>query len=209
MSQNSIKVWDPLVRIFHWSLVIFFIIAFLTGDEDSSLHIYAGYAVIGLVLFRIIWGGIGTEHARFKDFIFGPSKVIQYLRSLASNSPRRYVGHNPAGGYMVVALLATLLVVTFTGLKVYGSEGHGPLAANNEISVLSTAKADEEDSGESNEAGGTAGKDGEKYWEEVHEAASYFMLGLIALHILGVVISSRKHKENLVKAMITGEKNID
>jgi cytochrome b len=173
------------------------------------LHIYAGYAVIGLVLFRILWGFIGTEHARFKDFIFGPSKVIQYFKSLVSNTPRRYVGHNPAGGYMVLALLATLLVVTFTGLKVYGSEGHGLFAANNEISVLSTAKAEEEETGESNEAGGTGGKESEKYWEEVHEASSYFMLGLIGLHILGVVISSRKHKENLVKAMITGEKNLD
>jgi cytochrome b len=209
MSQNSIKVWDPLVRIFHWSLVIFFTIAFLTGDEDSSLHIYAGYAVIGLVLFRILWGFIGTDHARFNDFIFGPSKVIQYLRSLASNTPRRYVGHNPAGGYMVLALLATLLVVTFTGLKVYGSEGHGLFAANNEISVLSTAKAEEDETGEINEAGGTGGKEGEKYWEEVHEATSYFMLGLIALHILGVVITSRKHKENLMKAMITGRKNVE
>jgi cytochrome b len=133
MSQNSIKVWDPLIRIFHWSLVIFFTVAFLSGDEESSLHIYSGYAVIGLVLFRILWGFVGTEHARFRDFIFGPSKVIQYLKSMASSTPQRYIGHNPAGGYMVVALLATLLVVTFTGLKVYGTEGHGPLAANNEV----------------------------------------------------------------------------
>jgi cytochrome b len=79
-------------------LVIFFTIAFLSVDEESSLHIYAGYAVIGLVMFRILWGFIGTEHARFKDFIFEPSKVIQYLKSLANSSPRRYVGHNPACG---------------------------------------------------------------------------------------------------------------
>jgi cytochrome b len=100
-------------------------------------------------------------------------------------------------------------VVTFTALKVYGSEGHSLFAANNEISVLSTAKAEEGETGESNETGETGGKEGEKYWEEVHEAASYFMLCLIALHILGIVISSRKHKENLVKAMITGEKDIN
>jgi cytochrome b len=209
MSQNSIKVWDPLVRIFHWSLVIFFTIAFLTGDEDSSLHIYAGYAVIGLVLFRILWGFVGTEHARFNDFIFGPSKVITYLKNMASSSPQHYIGHNPAGGYMVVLLLVTLLIVTFTGLKVYGTEGHGPLATNNVVSVLSTAKADEKESGESNEAGEIVGKAGEKYWEEVHEVASYFMLALIALHILGVIISSKVHKENLVKAMITGKKNVE
>lgn len=206
MSQNTIKVWDPLVRIFHWSLVAFFAIAFVTGEEEGVLHIYAGYAVIGLVLFRILWGFVGTEHARFKDFVFGPAKVVQYLRSLASGSPRRYVGHNPAGGYMVVLLLVTLLVVTITGLKAYGTEGHGPLAANAEISVISTARADE-DEREENEAGRMDGNEDEEYWEEVHEAASYFMLGLIVLHILGVVVSSRLHKENLVKAMITGEKN--
>jgi len=93
----------------------------LTGDDDSLLHIYAGYAVIGLVLFLILWGFVATEHARFNDFIFGPSKVIKYLKSIASNTPRRYVGHNPAGGYMVVLLLVTLIIVTFIGLKVYGA----------------------------------------------------------------------------------------
>lgn len=206
MSQNTIKVWDPLIRIFHWSLVVFFTIAFLTGEEAESLHVYAGYVVIGLVIFRILWGFIGPEHARFKDFVFGPGKVIQYLRSLASGSPQRYVGHNPAGGYMVVLMLATLLVVTFTGLKAYAAEGHGPLAANTEISVISFAKAEKKNDKE-NGAGERGKNKGDEYWEEIHEAASNFMLGLIVLHILGVVVYSRLHKENLVRAMITGEKD--
>ena len=206
MSQNTIKVWDPLVRIFHWSLVTFFVIAFLTGEEDGSMHIYSGYAVIGLVSFRILWGFIGTEHARFKDFVFGPSKVIEYLKSHVGGSPIRYIGHNPAGGYMVILMLVTLLVVTVTGLKVYGTEGHGPLAANADISIVAPARADEE-AGEENEAGDMrGGAEGEEFWEEIHEAASYFMLLLIALHIAGVVVSSRVHKENLVRAMITGKK---
>ncbi|MDO8369660.1 MAG: cytochrome b/b6 domain-containing protein [Candidatus Nitrotoga sp.] len=206
MNQNTIKVWDPLVRIFHWSLVVFFAIAFLTGEEADSLHVYAGYVVIGLVTFRILWGFIGPEHARFKDFVFGPDKVIQYLKSLASGSPQRYVGHNPAGGYMVVLMLATLLIVTFTGLKAYAAEGHGPLAANVEISIISFAKAEEGDR-KGNGAVERGKNKGDEYWEEIHEAASNFMLGLIVLHILGVVIYSRLHKENLVKAMITGDKN--
>ncbi|CAH1081487.1 cytochrome b/b6 domain-containing protein [Candidatus Nitrotoga sp. 1052] len=206
MSQNTIKVWDPLIRVFHWSLVVFFTIAFLTGEEEDSLHAYAGYVVIGLVIFRILWGFIGPEHARFKDFVFGPAKVIQYLKSLASGSPQRYVGHNPAGGYMVVLMLATLLVVTFTGLKAYAAEGHGPLAANAEISVISFAKAEEGDR-KRNGAVESGKNKGDEYWEEIHEAASNFMLGLIVLHILGVVVYSRLHKENLVKAMITGEKD--
>jgi len=81
MATNTIKVWDPLVRIFHWSLVACFATAYLTGEEDGSLHVYAGYAVIGLVLFRILWGFVGSSHARFKDFVFSPGKVIQYLTS--------------------------------------------------------------------------------------------------------------------------------
>jgi cytochrome b len=207
MSQNTIKVWDPFIRIFHWSLVIFFTIAFLTGEEAESLHVYAGYVVIGLVIFRILWGFIGPEHARFTDFVFGPAKVIQYLKSLASGSPQRYIGHNPAGGYMVVVLmLATLLLVTFTGLKAYAAEGHGPLAANTEISVISFAKAKEGDR-KGNGAVESGKNKGDAYWEDIHEAASNFMLGLIVLHILGVVVYSRLHKENLVKAMITGEKD--
>jgi cytochrome b len=208
MSQDTVKVWDPLVRIFHWSLVASFAAAFLTGEDEGSLHIYAGYAVIGLVLFRILWGFIGTEHALFKDFLFVPSKVFEYLKSLSGSSPKRYLGHNPAGGYMVVALLLTLLVVTFTGLKAYGTEGHGPLAANAEYTVISSVKAEDE-AGEGNEGAKPGVRDGEKFWEEIHEGASYFMLGLILLHVLGVVVSSRLHKENLVKAMITGKKNIE
>lgn len=185
--------------------MVFFTIAFLTGEEEDSLHVYAGYVVIGLVIFRILWGFIGPEHARFKDFVFGPAKVIQYLKSLASGSPQRYIGHNPAGGYMVVLMLATLLVVTFTGLKAYAAKGHGPLAANVEISVISFAKAEEGDR-KGNGAVESGKNKGDEYWEEIHEAASNFMLALIVLHILGVVIYSRLHKENLVKAMITGEK---
>lgn len=208
MSQNTVKVWDPAVRIFHWSLVACFATAFLTGEEEGALHIYAGYTVIGLVLFRILWGFIGTEHAQFKDFVFSPGTVVSYLKGLVSGSAKRYIGHNPAGGYMVVVMLVTLLFVTFTGLKVYAAEGHGPLASNTSISIISSANAEEEEN-EGTESGMAGENAGEEFWEEIHEAASYFMLGLILLHIAGVVASSRKHKENLVKAMITGEKSSD
>ena len=125
MSKSAaVKVWDPLVRIFHWSLVAFFTIAFVTGEEENVWHIYTGYAVLGLIAFRIMWGFIGSEHARFSDFIFGPGKVIQYLGSLLGGKPQRYLGHNPAGGYMVLLMLVVLLAVTITGVKVYGLEDH-------------------------------------------------------------------------------------
>ncbi len=202
MSKRSIQVWDIPIRVFHWSLVLCFSIAFLSGDEESVLHIYAGYAVIALVLFRMLWGFIGSEHARFRDFVFGPGKVVAYLKSLMSGHPARFLGHNPAGGYMVVLMLATLLVVTFSGLKAYGAEGHGPLAAQNAVQLISAAQADEG----GDEGKETEGNAEEEYWEEIHEASAYFMLGLIVLHILSVAVSGRLHKENLVKAMITGNK---
>lgn len=202
MINNTIKVWDPLVRIFHWGLVAFFTTAFLTGDEESMLHIYAGYTVIGLVLFRIVWGFVGSDHARFGDFVFSPGKVIDYLKSVPGGSSKRYIGHNPAGGYMVVAMLITLLVVCITGLKVYAAEGHGPLAANAETSLIVSAHAEE-----GSETGEKSENKAEEFWEEIHEAASYFMLVLVALHIIGVVVSGRMHNENLVKAMITGNKD--
>lgn len=205
MNDSAIKVWDPLVRIFHWSLVACFAAAFITSEEEGSFHAYAGYAVIGLVLFRILWGFVGSEHAKFKDFVFGPSKVINYLKSLRQGNSERFIGHNPAGGYMVIVMLITLLFVTYSGLKVYATEGHGPLAANTEISLIASAKAEEE--GEANESGELGENADEKYWEEIHEIASNFMLALIAMHILGVVLSSKLHKENLVKAMVTGKKD--
>ena len=160
--------------------------------------------VFGLVLLRILWGLVGTKHARFNDFIFSSSKVVQHVKDIGSGSPRHYFGHNPAGGYMVILLLSTLLLVTFSGLKTYGIEGHGPFAVNTDTSVRSFAKA-EMGTVEDSEEGE---KEGESFWEGIHEAASNFMLVLIALHILGVVMSSRLHKENLFKAMITGRKNI-
>jgi cytochrome b len=205
MSRSIVKIWDPLIRIFHWSLVVFFTIAFLTGDELESVHIYSGYIIIGLLFFRILWGFVGSKHARFKDFVFGPDKVIQYLKSLTGNSPQRYVGHNPAGGYMIIVMLATLLVITFTGLMAYAAEGHGPLAANTEISVISFARANHNDNNE-HKSGNKIKNKKEEFWEEIHETTANFMLGLIALHILGVITHGKVHKENLVKAMITGEK---
>ncbi|HEY3325549.1 MAG TPA: cytochrome b/b6 domain-containing protein [Novimethylophilus sp.] len=202
MSRNAIKVWDPLLRCFHWSLVVLFTVAFVTGDEESAVHIDAGYAVMALVIFRIVWGFVGSEHARFKDFIFAPATVIGYLKALLGGKPQHYLGHNPAGGYMVVLMLTTLLVVTVTGLEVYAQEGHGPLASNDGVSIIAVASADG-DSAESRPAGEG---DAEEYWKEVHEAAAYFMLALIAIHLMGVAVSSLLHKENLVKAMLTGNK---
>ena len=109
-------VWDPLVRIFHWSLAIAFTVAWLSGEELRRVHLIAGYAIVGLVALRLVWGVIGTTHARFSDFIYRPSTVIGYLMCAVRMRAKRYVGHNPAGGAMVIALLAMLSTTCATGV---------------------------------------------------------------------------------------------
>jgi len=199
--EKQIPVWDLGVRIFHWSLVALFTVAYLSGDELETVHAWSGYAVIGLLLFRIVWGFVGSRHARFTDFIRGPKEVVGYLKSMKAGHPRRYLGHNPAGGAMVLLLLIGLSLVSYTGLKVYATEGHGPLAGAG-VSLIASAYADDDDDDEGLDAEDPA----HEFWEEVHELAADFMLILIFLHVAGVVVSSRLEGENLVRAMITGRK---
>jgi cytochrome b len=212
MVNQEIRVWDLLVRIFHWGLVLGFAISYLTGEEENDSHIYAGYAVLGLITFRALWGFIGTRHARFSDFVFSPAVVAQYLKGLVYNKPKRYIGHNPAGGWMVVAMLICLFVVTVSGLKVYAiEEGLGPLADETpELPIMRSAYADDDEDGngyfQNNENKHGEDEEAEEFWEEIHEASSNIMLLLIFLHIAGVIVSSRLHKENLVKSMFTGKK---
>ena len=209
MMNNEIRVWDPLVRIFHWSLVLVFTIAYLSGDEESSLHIYSGYVVLGLITFRVLWGLIGTRYARFSNFVYSPGTVIQYLKGLAAKKPKHYMGHNPAAGWMVITMLLSLFVVTVSGLKVYAiEEGLGPLAGESpELTFISSAYADDEDNEHGkNENGHGEDEEAEEFWEEIHEVSSNFMLLLIFLHITGVIVSGRLHNEHLVKAMLTGKK---
>ncbi len=112
----SVAVWDPFVRLFHWSLVALFICAFLTGDEIAWLHIRAGYAIAVLVALRILWGFVGSENARFAFFVRPPSEVLSFLHDSARLKARRYLGHNPAGGAMILALLGLLTLVSMTGM---------------------------------------------------------------------------------------------
>jgi cytochrome b len=171
MPPATVKVWDPFVRIFHWSLVGLFAFAFLTGDEWQQPHELAGYAIAGLVAARIVWGFVGSRHARFSTFVRSPNQVFRFLFATARLSAPRYLGHNPAGAAMILALLAATGVIATTG-------------------YMMTTDA---------------------YWgvewvEEVHELAAWGALGLIALHLAGVVAASLEHGENLVRAMVTGRK---
>lgn len=205
--NNLIRVWDPLIRIFHWSLVLAFATAYLSGEEESNLHIYSGYTVLGLIIFRVVWGFAGSRYARFSSFVYSPKTVIEYLRDLAARKPKHYIGHNPAGGAMILVMLLCLVVISISGLKVYAiEEGLGPLASEATVlPVLSSAYADE-DRHENSENRPDDDENAEEFWEEIHEISSNIMLFLVFLHITGVIISGRLHNESLIKAMITGNK---
>jgi cytochrome b len=114
-AETEVRVWDPFVRIFHWGLVASFTVAFVTGEHFERLHFAAGYAVMALIAFRVVWGFVGPRHARFSDFVRLPTKVMVYLGDMARGRATRTLGHNPAGGAMVVALLVMLAITSGTG----------------------------------------------------------------------------------------------
>ena len=212
---QSIKVWDPIVRLGHWTLVIAFFTAYFTEEDFLTQHVWAGYVVGSVVLFRIVWGFVGSKYAKFSNFVYTPNAVLAYLKGLISRKPQHYLGHNPAGGAMVLALLLGLSGTTYTGLKLYAVEKNaGPLAnlTTNELvapalSIIPAAQVDEDNDEVSTENKSIiVDKADEDYWEGLHEFFVNFTLLLVALHIGGVLLSSYIDKENLIKAMITGRK---
>jgi cytochrome b len=160
--------------------------------------------------------GVYWKHAKFSDFIYAPTAILSYLKGLVSRKPQHYLGHNPAGGLMVFALLLSLSATTYTGLALYAVEKNaGPLAGivastNKDISkpsIISTVYADEDSDEDKNEQGSfKANEVDEEFWEGLHEFFVNFTLLLIVLHIGGVLLSSYVDKENLIKAMVTGRK---
>lgn len=210
MSQTKTPtrpIWDHLVRIGHWTLVIAFFTAYLSGDDLFSIHKWAGYVVAAYVLIRIFWGVVGTRHARFTDFVRGPGAVFGYLRGLMAGKARDYAGHNPAGGAMVVALLFSLLVTTSSGMALYAVEDNaGPLAGivtEETFAPLASTFGEEEE-----EHGGRAESGSEELLEGVHKTFVYITLALVGLHLAGVAASSLAHRENLARAMVTGRKRV-
>jgi len=184
-TQAKVKVWDPLVRAFHWLLVIGFFTAYFTEDDFLTVHVYAGYTVLALILMRLVWGFIGSRHARFSSFVTAPRVAWQYVKDTLMFRAKRYLGHNPAGGAMIVLLLISLLITTMTGLAAYGaSETAGPLAG-----WL-----------------GNIGETGEDVIKEVHEFFANFTVFLVVIHVAGVIFESLAHRENLVRAMVNGYK---
>ncbi|MEP1722161.1 MAG: cytochrome b/b6 domain-containing protein, partial [Nitratireductor sp.] len=196
-SARMERVWDPLVRTGHWVLVAGFATAYLSEGEPEWLHVWAGYAIAITVALRILWGCVGPRRARFSDFVTGPVRVLGYLRDLATGRAPRHLGHSPAGGAMTLALLAALALTAVSGMATLAvEEGRGPLAG-----IVAHQRTVEDGSGaarERDEAGAV--------WEDVHEFAANLTLVLIVLHVAGVALASYAHRENLVRAMVTGAK---
>ena len=142
-SQRN-RVWDLPTRVFHWLLVINFFVAYLTGDNDrwALIHITCGYTILGLILFRLVWGFVGTVHARFSSFIRKPSVVLAYLKGLVTLKPQHYSGHNPAGGWAIVLLLFLGIATIVTGWAEYeefefnGIEQYHQWLANGMLAVV-------------------------------------------------------------------------
>ena len=203
-----IRVWDIFVRLFHWSLVAAYFIAYFTEDDLMGVHVWAGYVVGGLIVLRILWGFVGPRHARFSDFAYGPRAALRYLLALVTFRAKRHIGHSPAGAVMVYALLAGLLLAVASGLLAYGAEGKGPLSTLFAedgapiITVIAGARANGKEDGRKSDRRERK----EEFWEEVHEVFANLTLILILLHIGGVALASLVHRENLPRAMITGRK---
>jgi cytochrome b len=188
MTESSqIKVWDPLVRFFHWSLVTAFFIAYFTEDDLLTVHNWAGYLILALLIIRLVWGFIGTRYARFSDFVYSPGNIIQFIKDTLHLKAKRYLGHNPAGGAMVVLLILSLLMTAASGILLLGAaEQAGPVAHwfTHEGNVWANIL------------------------EELHEIFANFTLLLVFVHVIGVVVESLIHQENLVSAMLTGFKSV-
>ncbi|MFZ2099008.1 MAG: cytochrome b/b6 domain-containing protein, partial [Oricola sp.] len=182
----AVPVWDPFVRLFHWSLVFAVAVAavtgFLMGAPWISLHAWAGTAMAALVVARIVWGFSGGAYARFSSFVAGPRALIAHLRGIVSGEEGRHLGHNPAGGLMIVALMAVALVLAVTGAVALGGMLKiGPLASVADFAAGLGAR-------------------------EVHELLAWALLGLVGLHVAGAVFEGLRTRDNLVRAMVTGSK---
>jgi cytochrome b len=159
------------VRVFHWLLVFCFAGAYLSAESEvwRLLHVTLGYTLGGLLVFRLVWGLVGTRYARFANFVRGPGAVLRYLHSIKAKQPEHHLGHNPAGAVAIVLLIVLGLVVSATGYATFNDLGPGWLA-------------------------------------ELHDLAANAMLLVVVGHLVGVVTASLQHRENLVRAMLTGFK---
>ena len=178
-------IWDLPVRIVHWILVLGLALAYLThylGVEYYTYHLVSGYIVIVAAVFRLIWGVLGTPHARFKNFIRGPVQTWHYLKDFLRNREARHVGHNPLGALMIVALLTCMLIQAVSGLFATDDIfNYGPLYSSVSDSTSS-------------------------FFGMVHRNLFYLIVGFVVVHVAAIIYYRIKKRENLLKPMITGRK---
>ncbi len=182
--MSEVKVWDPFVRLFHWGLALLVLVSFLTSEVDDlvPVHVRLGLAVLALLLARVAWGFLGPRPARFREFVRRPREILVYARQALRGRPPLHLSHNPLGGAMAVALLAVLLALVATGALAYaGPEFDGVLAGQLPRRAFKAIK-------------------------EVHEGLSGILVGMVAAHVAGVILSSFLERQNLIEGMITGWK---
>ncbi len=183
--DDHIRVWDPLIRLFHWGMAAAFAVAWWAQGRDLRIHILAGVVLAGLLLFRLIWGVVGNDHARFRLFIPTRQMLAAHLRGLLRLQSQHYIGHTPIGSVMIYILLIALIVLVCSGMLLIGLQlGLGPFAAWALNVAFST----------------------EMQVTQLHAWCYQLLLVLIAIHLAGVVVESLIQRTNLVRAMITGNK---
>lgn len=184
-TRRMIQVWDLHTRVFHWSLASLFVFLIISGDLGDDLiewHFYAGYLLSGLIMFRLIWGVIGSEHSRFVSFIRHPTHTLSYIKRMAQGKAEHHYGHNPAGGMMVMVLLLLLSVQVASGLiSTDDVIWDGPF-----YSAVSDDLA---------ELGGL-----------LHHQIQSLLQLLVVLHIAAIIFHRYKYKDALVPAMLHGKK---
>lgn len=180
----QVQVWDIPTRVFHWLLVVAFFTAYFTGDPDPlrDIHVFAGFLILGLLFFRLLWGMLGSRYARFSSFRYSLREAVDYVGLLLRKRPPRYLGHNPTGSWMVYLILVSGLLTCITGVLVLGGEEeHGVFST-----LFRFARGE--------------------LFKEVHDGLAIFMLVLVIVHLMGVFTESWMHHENLTWAMVTGRK---
>ncbi len=183
---QNIRVWDLPTRLFHWSLVALMIAQWLTAEESGTMswHVWGGYAVLALVLFRLMWGFVGSDTARFGDFVRGPGAALEYVKALLRGETPLYLGHNPMGGWSIMAMLALLLIQAGTGLF-----------ANDDIATEGPLY-------------GWVSKGTSDWLTTIHKFNFNLLLLVIAVHLSAVLFYLLVKRENLVHPMLSGVKRL-
>lgn len=184
--MQAVLIWDLPLRLFHWLLVLSFALAWGSAGDDRylNLHLSAGYVLLALLLFRLVWGIYGGHHARFKFLPLKIQLAIDYAKGIARQQTPHYVGHNPLGSWAVLLLLGLLFLLSFSGISVLGGEERQGLLKG----WLSPAMGD--------------------WFRHVHLLIFQSLQILLSLHIIAVFIESYLQQSNLIKAMLTGYKSL-